>query len=124
MLKKFWYMLQSHLVVFKHILKPAVTLEYPEKKLDVGDHFRGKPIVCGCVKCGTCIKVCPCGAIKIEDNNFIIDMKKCIFCGNCAYYCPKSAIIMSKDYELATNIDKQLELIYKIDNKEGENERA
>ena len=43
MLKNLWYMLLSHLVVFKHLLKRPVTLEYPERKLDVHreeNHFK------------------------------------------------------------------------------------
>lgn len=125
MLKKFGYMLLSLLVVFKHLFKRPVTLEYPEKKQEVGEKFRGKPEVTACIKCGTCLKVCPSGAITISDNEFIIDMKKCIFCGNCAFYCPKSAIKMSKNYELATNNKEQLKLVYQIDEKKGEeNERA
>ena len=123
MLKSIANLLLSMLVVFKHLFKKPVTLEYPEKKRDCGEYFRGKPVVEGCIKCGTCIKVCPTGAIKINDNDFIIDLKKCIFCGNCAFYCSKSAIKMSKDYELATNDKKQLELVYKINKEELKNER-
>ena len=70
-----------------------------------------------CIKCGNCIKVCPSGAIKIEENHFRIDLKKCIFCGNCTYYCPVKAIKTSGDYELATNNKEMLELTYEI--KEG-----
>jgi formate hydrogenlyase subunit 6/NADH:ubiquinone oxidoreductase subunit I len=120
MLKKIGYMLLSLIVVFKHLFKRPVTLEYPEKKLDVSEKFRGKPVVNGCIKCGTCLKVCPSGAISIEEDKFIIDMKKCIFCGNCSFYCPKKAIKMSKDYELAINNDEQLKLVYKINMEKGE----
>lgn len=119
MINSIKYTLLSLLTVFKHLFKKPVTLEYPEKKNVVGEHYRGKPIVKSCIKCGTCLKVCPTGAIKIEDNLFKINLKKCIFCGNCSFYCPVKAIKMSEDYELATN-NKDLELIYEIG---GEDER-
>lgn len=114
MFNKIKYTLIGMLTVFKHLFKPAVTLEYPEKKRFVGENFRGKPIVSNCIKCGTCLKVCPSGAIKIEGSSFKIDMKKCIFCGNCAFYCPKKAIKMSASYELAVNTKDDLELVYDI----------
>ena len=119
------YTLLSLITVFKHLFKFSVTLEYPEKKKDVGEFFRGKPTVSGCIKCGTCIKVCPVGAIKIECDKFLIDLKKCIFCGNCSFYCPKNAIKMSKEYELASNDKNNLQLNYKLifdeEDKNGNN---
>ena len=120
MLKVIKYTLLSMFTVFKHLFKRPVTLEYPEKKIETGELFRGKPVVEGCIKCGTCLKVCPTGAIKIEENEFKIDMKRCIFCGNCSFYCPKGAISMSEKYELATENKDELELIYQIG---GEGER-
>lgn len=120
MIKNIRYTLLSLLTVFKHLFKKPVTLEYPEKKIEPLENFRGKPVVENCIKCGTCLKVCPTGAIKIEENKFKIDLKKCMFCGNCAFYCPVKAIKMSKDYELATTNSSDLELIYEIG---GENER-
>lgn len=121
MFKNIKYTLLSMITVFKHLFKPAVTLEYPEKKYDVNEHFRGLPVVKSeCIKCGTCMKVCPAGAIKIEDDIFTIDLKKCIFCGNCSYYCPKAAIEMSKNYELAKQSSEELILDYNLG---GKNER-
>lgn len=115
MFKNIKYTLLSMLTVFKHLFKHPVTLEYPEKKDSVNEYFRGKPVVnSDCSKCTTCMKVCPTGAIKIQENEFKIDLKKCIFCGNCSFYCPKGSIIMSKTYELATSEKKDLELIYQI----------
>jgi len=121
MFKGIKYTLLSMFTVFKHLFKRPVTLEYPEKKLSVGENFRGKPVVFSdCSRCGTCMRVCPSGAIKILEDEFRIDLKKCIFCGNCSFYCPKSAIKMSDVYELASSEKDSLELIYDIG---GENER-
>lgn len=114
MIKNIINMLLSLLTVFKHLFKKPVTLEYPEKKIPVNEIFRGKPTVEGCIKCGTCMKVCPTKAIKIEDNNFQIDLKRCIFCGNCAFYCPIKAIKMSEVYEVAVDNKDDLLLTYKI----------
>lgn len=121
MFKNVKYLLLSLFTVFKHLFKRPVTLEYPEKKLQVNEYFRGKPVVNGCIKCGTCMKVCPTKAIKIEDNKFKLDLKRCIFCGNCSFYCPVKAIKMSEAYELATNDIENLELIYDIGGENGRN---
>ena len=114
MIKNIINMLLSLLTVFKHLFKKPVTLKYPEKKIPVNENFRGKPTVEGCIKCGTCMKVCPTKAIKIEDNKFEIDLKRCIFCGNCAFYCPIKAIKMSEVYEVAVDNKDDLLLTYKI----------
>ena len=104
--------------VFKHLFKSPVTLEYPEKKRELNDNFRGKPVVEGCIGCGICQKVCPTGAISFtKDENgkvssYTVDLKKCMFCGNCEYYCPKGAIKLTQEYELATDDIDELVLKY------------
>ena len=117
-------LLKGLAVVIKHLCKPAVTLEYPEKSPALPEKFRGKHSLKGCIGCGTCVKVCPANAITIEkiDNKpvlFNVDYKKCIFCGNCQYYCPVKAINHGKEFELATDsIDYLTNKL--IDLKEGE----
>ena len=119
MFKNIKYTLLSMITVLKHLFKKPVTLEYPEKKLEVNEHFRGLPVVNNnCIKCGTCIKVCPSNAIKINEKEFIIDLKRCIFCGNCSFYCSKKAIKMTNCYELAREKNSDLILKYDIGGEE------
>ncbi len=47
----------------------------------------------GCIGCKMCEKVCPTGAVKVEDNFASIDYSKCINCGECAKKCPKHVIV-------------------------------
>lgn len=41
-----------------------------------------------CMKCGTCIGVCPTGAIMYANSEIRIDDQKCIQCGKCCKACP------------------------------------
>lgn len=128
--------------ILKHAFRPAVTLEYPEKKAGFNSRLRGRVALRTnkdgsdvCIACGSCQKVCPCNdLIKIEkekDENgkfypkkFSIDIGRCIFCGNCTEICPVNAIVLTKEYELAdydkanVNYDKQkLSLTYEESEK-------
>ncbi len=54
-----------------------------------------------CVACGTCIKVCPMGAIAITDGiKARINKEKCVGCGKCSKICPASVIeIVTREVE-------------------------
>ncbi|MBQ9792006.1 MAG: 4Fe-4S binding protein [Clostridia bacterium] len=49
-----------------------------------------------CVGCGTCVGVCPVGAISMEDGVAKIDNEVCIKCGACAASCPVGAITVDE----------------------------
>jgi len=50
-----------------------------------------KACVWGCLSFGSCVKVCPFGAITMSEETGlpIIDEAKCTACGNCVKICPK-----------------------------------
>lgn len=128
MFKSFVALILGHLTVFKHLFKRPVTLEYPEKKNELNEKFRGEHALVVdndgkllCTACGTCQRVCPSfGTIEIEKEkdesgkfypkNYSIDLNKCIFCGNCVQYCPFNAIKMTTNYELANEKKSALKL--------------
>lgn len=46
-----------------------------------------------CISCGTCVAICPVGAISFgTDGKAQIDKTKCIHCGACQASCPVEAI--------------------------------
>lgn len=73
-----------------------------------------------CVHCGNCVKDCPSGIIRFDENNIptITDIDRCIKCQHCLAICPTGAIsIMDKkpeDSDLTNNFppfDSLLNLI-------------
>ena len=64
----------------------------------------GGPKACsyGCIGYGTCVAVCPFGAIKMNEEDLpVIDENKCTSCGNCVGACPKklfSIVAVAKTY--------------------------
>ncbi len=47
----------------------------------------------GCLRLGSCMKVCPVEAIKRKsDGSIVVDKEKCIGCGSCTKVCPKGTI--------------------------------
>lgn len=49
-----------------------------------------------CTKCGTCMGICPTGAIAFVEDEIAIDCSKCIQCGKCWASCPGKSFSMEQ----------------------------
>ena len=110
-------------ITMKNMLKPPVTLEYPEERPDIPSGYRGVPTLVKdpngrekCVSCQLCEFVCPPKAIRITPGaideesetahvekapqEFEINMLRCIYCGYCQEVCPEEAIFLQDIYTL------------------------
>ncbi|SMC20340.1 NADH dehydrogenase subunit I [Desulfacinum hydrothermale DSM 13146] len=103
----------------EQMFRKPITIEYPEKKREVSERFRGHPRLLRdetgrikCVACHLCETICPSKAITVvpeggpqmhdkHPREFIVDLARCIFCGFCQEACPKGAIMLNRKYELA-----------------------
>jgi NADH-quinone oxidoreductase subunit I len=111
-------------VVFRHLGRPAVTVQYPEQKPITIARFRGRHHLMRyedglerCIGCSLCAAACPAQAIYVEAaentdearvspgeryaRRYEINMLRCIFCGYCEEACPTQAIVLGHEYELA-----------------------
>ena len=119
------------LTTISHLVKPPVTIQYPEERLDMPIWTRGRPrliyeIETGelrCTACGACALACPVDVIKIEQHpsptgkgkvldRFDIDMAGCIECALCVEACPFRAITMAPDFEMAATYDRASDLVF------------
>ncbi len=121
-------------ITMKNLLKPPVTLEYPDERPDIPKGYRGAPVLVKdpngrekCVSCQLCEFVCPPKAIRItpgeiaqESKNahvekapkeFEINMLRCIYCGYCEEVCPEEAIFLQNIFSL--NGLSREELVFK-----------
>ncbi len=118
------------LTTISHLVKPPVTIQYPEEHLDMPIWTRGRPRLIyevdtgelRCTACGACALACPVDVIKIEQHpspikgkvldRFDIDMAGCIECALCVEACPFRAITMAPDFEMASTYDRTTDLVF------------
>ncbi|MFH1687756.1 MAG: NADH-quinone oxidoreductase subunit I [bacterium] len=117
-------------ITSKHLGRHAITIQYPEQKMEMFERSRGIVVLLSdketgelnCTACALCEKACPTRAIKIEwhrDENkrkildsFTVDNTLCCFCGLCEEACNFCAIKMANKYEFSV-LDKA-ELIWDV----------
>jgi len=112
-------------LVFLHMFRRRVTVQYPEKKAYLPPRWRGRIILSRdpdggerCVACYLCAVACPVDCIALqatEDEHgrrypdfFRINFSRCIFCGYCEEACPTYAIQLTPDYEMGEYHRKSL----------------
>lgn len=104
-------------LVFLHMFRKRVTIQYPEEKPYLAPRYRGRIILSRdpdggerCVACYLCAVACPVDCISLqatEDETgrrypefFRINFSRCIFCGLCEEACPTYAIQLTPDFEI------------------------
>ena len=106
-------------ITSKHLGRHAITIQYPEQRMEMFERSRGIVVLLSdketgelnCTACALCEKACPTRAIKIEwhrDENkkkhldgFVVDNTLCCFCGLCEEACNFCAIKMANKYEFS-----------------------
>jgi NADH-quinone oxidoreductase subunit I len=110
-------------VTLKHMLRPAVTQQYPEVRPDLPPRTRGVIALKqeNCTVCYKCSRECPDWCIYIDAHKethppasggrarsvkvldrFDIDYALCMYCGICVEVCPFDALFWSPEFEYAT----------------------
>jgi NADH-quinone oxidoreductase subunit I len=105
-------------LVFVHMFRKKITVEYPDEKLKLPPRYRGRIILRRdpdggerCVGCYLCAAACPVDCISLqatEDESgrrypefFRINFSRCIYCGYCEEACPTYAIQLIPDVEMS-----------------------
>ena len=131
-------------VTLIHCFRRPITLLYPESKPDISLRFRGRLVMPvdtatgdnRCTACMLCVKACPNHSIDVEKligedgrpkpkaSKYIYNMASCMYCNLCVESCSFAAIVMSDEYENASEDKASLTLDlcaekYKISGKKA-----
>ena len=120
-----WTVLIGMKITFKHLFTPAVTIQYPDVKVQLPQRVRNRLFVNmdDCIGCDQCSRACPVSCIELETvkstpgedlgttsngkkkalwvTKFDIDIAKCCYCQLCVFPCPTECIYMTDVYEFA-----------------------
>jgi NADH-quinone oxidoreductase subunit I len=129
-------------ITLKNFFKKPVTVQYPEQLRNFHPRFRGAVAFVRdkqtdkerCVGCGLCSAICPANCLTVvpgvdehgirNAKIYLYDMSRCVFCGMCVEVCPELALVMTHEFELATDDRSKLvldaEAMLKLADKEAE----
>ena len=115
-------------ITFSHLFKKAVTIQYPDERLQLPDRERNRLFVNmdDCIGCDQCARACPVDCIYLETikavpgdtvgrtgvtsngkkkalfvPTFTIDIAKCCYCQLCVFPCPTECIYMTDVFEFS-----------------------
>ncbi|BES81884.1 4Fe-4S binding protein [Pyrodictium abyssi] len=109
--------LEAILAAARQMLRPPITLRYPDVEEARPEHYRGIILFDydKCIGCTLCAQICPSRAIKMYrvpgDKRMRpgYDIGRCIFCGLCTDICPTDAletsIVHDKSFEDVESMD-------------------
>ncbi len=115
-------------ITFSHLFTKAVTIQYPDERLQLPDRERNRLFVNmdDCIGCDQCARACPVNCIYLETvkavpgdivgrtgvtsngkkkalyvPTFTIDIAKCCYCQLCVFPCPTECIYMTDVFEFS-----------------------
>lgn len=85
----------------------------------MGEESRIRVVLEKCTGCTLCVRVCPFGAIKVENKKAVIDLSKCNLCGACPDTCKFSAILLEKSQAVKKDLSGYKDVWVFCEQKKG-----
>ena len=73
----------------------------------VSSGYMAKVDETNCTICGTCVDVCPFGALSLNEV-LTVNWEKCMGCGVCADQCPSNSMSLERDEKKGIPLDVRL----------------
>jgi uncharacterized Fe-S center protein len=87
-----------------------------EGKLSLHSNIKPKIKKGNCTKCGSCIRYCPAGSIKMTEGGAQIDSAICTGCGQCLMVCSYHAVKIKWDMDFSEAQKRTAEYAYGVHN--------